>query len=487
MRPAHEVAAVRAAEAAMMRTVDAAVLMDRAAVGLARSCATLLAGVGGVYGARVALLVGSGNNGGDALVAGAALALRGAQVCALPVSDRVHERGARALIRAGGRVVRDDGEQDAVLGCADLVVDGVLGIGGRGGLRGRAAELAARANDSSALVVAVDLPSGVDADTGAAADESVWADLTVTFGTVKPGLLVTPAALQVGLLECVDIGLSPWLPDASVFELDADDVARLWPTPGPEDDKYSQGVVGIAAGSAQFPGAAVLAVAGATRARSGLVRYAGPVAAEVVRSAAQTVVVEGLPSSAGRVQAWVVGPGLGLDGDAGVRLDDTLAQPVPVVVDADGLTLLAERLAQDVDLLRRRAAATVLTPHAGELVRLAADLDPDGDRLAAARTLASRTGATVLLKGFTTVVADPEGRVLVNPTGTPWLAEGGTGDVLSGVIGALLASGLDAPVAAAAAAFVHGLAARIVADGASTTPQDIAKALPDAVRRLRAG
>ena len=486
MRPAHDVATVRAAEADLMEHVPDRVLMGRAAAGLARTCATALAGVGGVYGSRIAVLVGSGNNGGDALFAAAALARRGAQALALPVADHMHEPGRLALLAAGGRVVTEAIEQDEVVAGADLVVDGMLGIGGHGGLRGRAAELAEAASSSSALVVAADLPSGIEADTGAVPGVAVWADLTVTFGTLKPGLLVTPAVLHVGLLELVDIGLGPWLPEAAVHELDADDVVSLWPSPHPSDDKYSQGVVGIAAGSVRYPGAAVLSVAGATQARAGLVRYAGPVADEVVRVWPQVVVVDGLPTDAGQVQAWVVGPGIGVDAAAVRRLDDALAQPVPLVVDADGLTLLAARLADDPDLLRSRAAATVLTPHAGELARLAPDLDPEHDRLAAARTLASRTGATVLLKGFTTVVAEPEGSVVVNATGTPWLAEGGTGDVLAGVVGSLLAAGLDPLAAAATAAFVHGLAGRVASDGATTTPMAVAAALPQAMRTLRA-
>ena len=486
MRPAHDVLVVRKAEAQLMAQLPEGALMERAAVGLARTCATVLASVRGVYGARVAVLVGPGNNGGDALYAGALLARRGAHVVALSAAEQIHREGSRALVAAGGRVVSAPIDQDAVIGSADLVLDGMLGIGGRGGLRGRAAELAEAASVSAAVVVAVDLPSGIDADTGEVTGVAVWADVTVTFGTLKPGLLVTPAALHVGLLELVDIGLGPWLPEAAVHELDADDVVSLWPTPHPDDDKYSQGVVGVAAGSARFPGAAVLAVGGASRARAGLVRYAGSVAAKVVRAWPQAVVVDGMPSTAGQVQAWAVGPGIGLEADAVALLDDALAQSVPLVVDADGLTLLARRLSTDAGLLRDRGAATVLTPHAGELARLAPDLDGHRDRITAARELASRTGATVLLKGYTTVVADPEGATVVNPTGTPWLAEGGTGDVLTGVIGSLLAAGLDPLAAAAVGAFVHGIAGRIASDGAATTPMDVAAALPAALRALHA-
>jgi hydroxyethylthiazole kinase-like uncharacterized protein yjeF len=487
VRDAHEVAVVRAAEESLMAELPEGELMLRAAYGLATRCAEILAAAGGLYGARVVLLVGSGNNGGDALHAGAQLARRGAVVVAVLVGDRHHDGGARALVQAGGRLVVGDSPQAlADVAAADLVVDGILGIGGRGGLQGAAARLADTSTQSAAVVVAVDVPSGVDADSGRVEGSAVWADVTVTFGTVKPGLLVSPGALCVGVLEVVDIGLRPHLPVSSVQALEAADVAQLVRPPGPTDHKYSRGVAGVCAGSGRYAGAAVLAAAGALYAGSGLVRVSSPVAGDVVRALPSCLASDSLPSQSGRADAWGVGPGLGLDDEAQGRLADVLAVEAPIVVDADGLTLLAHAWAAGTGPdLARRGGPTVLTPHAGEARRLAPDLDVTGDPLGAARQLAVRTGATVVLKGYTTVVAEPDGRALVNPTGTAWLAAGGTGDVLTGMVTSYLAAGLAPLEAAGAATFLHGLAGRLAADEAPVTAPEVAAAVPDAVRTVR--
>ncbi|KUL38142.1 carbohydrate kinase, partial [Streptomyces sp. NRRL F-4489] len=428
MRTAYSVATVRAAERDLMARLPEGTLMRRAAAGLAAACAELL---GRVYGTRVVLLVGSGDNGGDALYAGARLARRGAGVRAVLLApDRAHPGGLAALRAAGGRV-----SSDALgdLARADLVVDGIVGIGGRGGLRPEAARLA-RAARRAPAVVAVDLPSGVDADTGEVAGEAVQADLTVTFGAYKPGLLIDPARERAGALRLVDIGLE--LPPAADAEaLQHADVAALLPRPAAESDKYRRGVVGVVAGSARYPGAAVLAVAGALRGGAGAVRYVGPAADAVLARFPETLVHAGPPGKAGRVQSWVIGPGLGEETGA---LEEVLAADVPVLVDADGLRLLTP------DQVRRRTAGTLLTPHAGEAAALLGRerAEVEAGRLAAVRELAARYGATVLLKGSTTLVADPgEGvPVRVNPTGTGWLATAGSGDVLSGLAGALLAA-----------------------------------------------
>ncbi|MEO8106970.1 MAG: NAD(P)H-hydrate epimerase, partial [Actinomycetes bacterium] len=282
MHAVHTVAEVRAAEGVVLaRTADGE-LMQRAASGLARTCAQLLSlHAGGIYGSRVVLLCGTGNNGGDALFAGARLAKRGAEVLVVPTGSRMHSAGGQAVQQAGGRVL-DVGEASRVIASADLVVDGIVGIGGAGPLRGDAAELAEQATVSDALVVAVDVPSGVDADTGAADDGAVWADATVTFGLMKAGLLLAPGSMHAGLLEVVDIGLTAEAGVPSITCLDANDLAGILPRPSPTDDKYSRGVTGIAAGSQKYPGAAVLAVSGALHTKAGLVRYVGDSAAEVV-------------------------------------------------------------------------------------------------------------------------------------------------------------------------------------------------------------
>jgi ADP-dependent NAD(P)H-hydrate dehydratase / NAD(P)H-hydrate epimerase len=555
MRYAHRVRKVRAAERALMAQLPPGVLMQRAAAGLASVSAGL---VRKIPGSRVVVLAGSGDNGGDALFAGARLASRGAAVLAVTAGSRVHEQGAAALRAAGGRMASaDDDAVPAAIGAADLILDGLLGIGGRGGLREPQASLAGLAARAPAVVVAVDLPSGVDADTGAVEGSAIQADVTVTFGTLKPGLLIDPGAGHAGVVELIDIGLGPYLDSPDASALQAPDVGALLPQPGGDSDKYRRGVAGIVAGSERFTGAAALAVGGAIRGGAGMVRLvsAAPAVA-VVRllwpEAVITVTGQDIPAgedvhAAGRVQAWVVGPGMGTDDQARDRLAAVLASDVPVLVDADGLTLLAAHKG-----LLSRDAPTLLTPHAGELGRLlgADPADVESRRLEHARKAAASLGATVLLKGSTTVIATPDGRsvatqagttqdgatqdgitqdeagqdevsqddlppVRVNSTGTSWLATAGTGDVLSGLAGSLLAQGLEVGEAAAAAAYLHGLAARLAAAGAGARPApavepstggwditnpedpragyaeapigaaDVVGALPDAIRSVR--
>jgi len=467
-------AEVRAAEEPVLAATPEGALMQRAATGLATVCARLL---GSVYGRRVVLLVGTGNNGGDALFAGTALARRGALVTAVLLdADRAHPAGLAALRTAGGRVT-SPGDATAVIDRADLVLDGMLGIGGRGGLRPGAAELARRTGESAALAGAVDVPSGIDADTGAVDGAAFPAMHTVTFGAVKPGLVVGEGRGYAGELHLLDIGLD--LPAATAFRLtDADVAARLTP-PSAGDDKYSQGVVGVVAGSATYPGAAVLCTGAALRTRPGLVRYAGT-AADGVRAAwPEAIVTDGRPADAGRVQSWVVGPGMGTDDDARDVLAEVLATDLPVVVDADALTMLA----REQDLVRGRTAPTLLTPHDREFERFGAEVG--ADRIGAARRLAADLGCAVLLKGEATVVADAGGTAFVNATGTPWLATAGTGDVLSGIAGSLLATGLSAVEAGAVAAHLHGRTGQLAAERGPLVAGDLVRRLPEAIGRVR--
>ncbi|MEU7899496.1 NAD(P)H-hydrate dehydratase [Nonomuraea sp. NPDC049152] len=477
MRTAYTADQIRAAELALMATLPEGTLMQRAATGLTSVCATLL---GRVYGSRVLLLVGSGDNGGDALYAGERLARRGARVEAILAGSKTHAEGLAAFREAGGRVV------DA-LGAPDLIVDGLVGIGASGALREPYASLVAEANAVDALMVAVDVPSGVDSSTGRVAGAAVDAHVTVTMGACKTGLLVDPGASRVGTLEVIDIGLGPYLPDPDAAALTAEDVDGLLPRPGAESDKYRRGVIGIAAGSDRYTGAAVLSVGGALRAGAGMVRYVGtaPPVQQVRTHWPEAVITElDRPSigDVGRVQAWVAGPGLGTGDWAHELLAEVLACDVPVLLDADALTIVS----RDRGLLRR-TAPVLITPHAGELARL---LGVPSDRVEAsrlehARRAAAELGVTVLLKGSTTVIAEEDRPVRVNQTGSSWLATGGTGDVLSGIGGALLAAGLTAYDAGACAAFLHGLAGRVAADGAPLTAADVAGAVPSAIRSLR--
>jgi hydroxyethylthiazole kinase-like uncharacterized protein yjeF len=457
MRSAHTVAQVRAAEEALMATLPEGALMARAAHGLAYAVVELL---GSPYAARVHLLVGSGANGGDALHAGAVLARRGAQVTAHLLSPaHTHAEGLAALLAAGGRVVEGPPARRP-----DVVVDGIVGIGGRGGLRPEAADAVAALGDVP--FVAVDVPSGVGVDTGTLDGPHVEAAVTVTFGTHKVAHLVDPAARACGTVHLVDIGLD--LPDADVTALQAADVARLVPVPAPTAHKYTRGVVGVRAGSAQYTGAAVLCVAGASCGLAGMVRYAG--AAEGLVRAAHPEVVVGR----GQVQAWVVGSGGGDDAERAVT--ESVADGVPVVVDADGLAAVGSPM--DVPAL--------LTPHAGELARM---LDVrreqvEADQLGHARRAAERFGAVVLLKGRHTLVAAPDGRVRVTTVGPPWLATAGAGDVLAGLCGALLAAGLDPFDAGSAGSWLHGAAAGLAGRGGPLTAPAVAAALPEACRLL---
>ena len=509
MRDAYQVAAVRAAEQALMELVPDGTLMGRAAAGLASVCAALLRA------ASRATCTAPGWWCWPA--AGTTAATRSTPAPCWPAAARPSPRSRPdpgftpaappRCAQAGGRVSDDTGDaagRRSIAG-ADLIVDGLLGIGGRGGLREPFAGLAAgaeHARQAGATVVAVDLPSGIDADTGAVEGPAVRADVTVTFGAIKPGLLIDPGAGHAGTVELVDIGLGPYLKDEPAAAApQRDDIRELLPRPGAESDKYRRGVLGLLAGSDRFTGAVLLSAGGAVHGGAGMVRVVtAPEAAVLVRQEWPETVVTVHPDerdwdllgSVGRVQAWVAGPGMGTDEVAAARLAAILRTDLPVLVDADGLTILS----QHKDLLPRRAP-TLITPHAGELARLLGT-DPasvEARRLEHARRAAGQLGVTVLLKGSTTVIASPDsGPVLVNPTGTPWLATAGSGDVLSGLTGALLAQGLAPAQAGLAGAYLHGLAGRLAAagspDGAGGPGQapigasDLVRALPAAFRSL---
>jgi hydroxyethylthiazole kinase-like uncharacterized protein yjeF len=302
-------------------------------------------------------------------------------------------------------------------------------------------------------------------------------------------------------VELVDIGLA--LNGPAAISPQRHDISELLPRPGPESDKYRRGVLGLLAGSDRFTGAALLSTGGAVHGGAGMVRVVtAQAAAALVRQVWPETVLTVHPDdldwdligSVGRVQAWVAGPGMGTGPDAVARLTAILGTDLPVLVDADGLTILSQ-----VKELLPRAAPTLITPHAGELSRL---LGTDGRsvearRLEHARRAADQLGVTVLLKGSTTIIvspadsADPGSQpVLVNPTGTPWLATAGSGDVLSGLAGALLAQGLEPAQAGLAAAYLHGLAARLAAapdpdsGEAPIGASDLVRALPAAFRSL---
>ena len=460
MRRAHLVEHVRRAERAVMATLPPGTLMQRAAHGLAAACVDFL---GGAYGRRIVVLAGSGDNGGDGLYAGALLARRGAQVEAVLVGDRTHPGGLDALCVAGGGIVE-------TVRPADVVLDAIVGIGGSPGLRPEARRHVDEVARQHIPIVAVDVPSGIDVDTGELDGPHVVADLTATFGTYKVGLLVGPAVSAAGAVQLVDIGLAERLSAPAVTALQAGDVLARLPTPGPEDHKYTRGVVGLAVGSEQYSGAALLAIAGANTGLAGMVRYVGPAElADLVRQSHPEVVV-----GDGRVQAWVVGSGGA--GNAEAALRRAMADGVPVVVDADALPHAPRPL----------PVPALLTPHAGELGGLLGVGRQEVERapLRHARAAAELFGAVVLLKGDRTIIASPDRGVRVNPTGASWLATAGAGDVLSGLCGALLAATGDPFDAGALGAWLHGSAATLAGQGGPVTATQVAAAVPAAVRQV---
>jgi hydroxyethylthiazole kinase-like uncharacterized protein yjeF len=490
MRTICSVATVRRAEGTA--GVPEPVLMQRAATALAGACVEVLRGRrGALRGARVVALVGSGNNGGDALWALAGLAARGVGATAVGDVHRMHAAGAAAARSAGVRILEwSDPAVPAALAGADLALDGIVGIGGTGGLREPAAGAVRALAAAGVPIVAVDVPSGVDSDTGEVVAEAVAAVATVCFGVLKPGLLVAPGRHHAGAVTVVDIGLRPedLEPVAEALVL-----ADLAPADPPADThKYRRGVVGVTAGSPPFPGAALLAVGGARLAGTGMVAFTPGTGATGVEDPVAAMVVARHPDvvldAARRVDARCLGPGLG----SGPAVTDlvlaALADPCPVVVDASALDVLVTPAGAAA--LADRAGAglvTVLTPHSGEFARLG--LDPAGGPLSAARRAAERTGAVLVRKGPGTVVAAPGGTTYVDTFGSAALATAGSGDVLSGLMAGMLAAGAragrltagDAALLAARAVGLHGLAGRLAAaGGAPVTATDVLAHLPAA-------
>jgi hydroxyethylthiazole kinase-like uncharacterized protein yjeF len=472
-----------------MATLDAAAtpdgdgeLMARAVSGLATVVA-LRADERDAH--RVVGLVGPGNNGADTLYALARLARDGRTTAAVHHAD-AHSHALATAAEAGVALLSAGSEEAAELvGAADLVLDGVLGIGGRAGLPDWARTWV-EAVDDDAYVLAVDLPSGQDPAGEVLDADGVFADETVTFSVAKPVHVLPPTEQAVGLLTVVDIGLEMGV-EPAVRRITADDVPALWPVPRAGDDKYSRGVLGIVAGGESYTGAPVLACTAAASAGAGMIRYVGTPTPEALVRAAVPEAVHG----PGRVQAWVVGPGLDTTARARgtkAQLDvarDALGSDLPVVVDAGGLDLLTGR----------RDAPTLLTPHAGEAARLLTRLgtrevgraEVEAHPLRMARHLAEATGATVLLKGATTVVTGAEGTAFSQSEAPAWLATAGAGDVLSGLLGTLVAAGLPLDVAAALGALVHGRAAERANPGGPVRALDVAHALGPTIASLLRG
>jgi hydroxyethylthiazole kinase-like uncharacterized protein yjeF len=470
---AYSVEQVRALEDAAIAEQGVDALMQRAAAAVAATGAELLrADRGSVYGARVLVLVGPGNNGGDALFAAARLARRGAAVTAVSCLGKPHPAGQAALLTFGGRMVGLADHLSSQRPAYDLAVDGILGIGGRPGLSGPVADIASWLAEQRFRVVAVDLPSGAAADTGAVPGIAIRATHTVTFGQAKPCHLLEPALSHCGRITVADIGLAEDPAITPVLTgLDLDGLAAAWPYPDAASDKYGRGVVGVDTGSDTYPGAAVMSVIGAVYGGAGMVRFQGAERpAKLIESRLPNVVF-----GPGRVQAYLFGSGWGDRPDGADVLARAAAEGLPAVVDADGLKYLPASTPSD----------WLLTPHAGELARL---LDQERswvteDPIRAVRAGVDKTGATVLLKGASQLVAGPEeDPIRVAVPGPAWTAQAGSGDVLGGACAALLAAGKSALDAGQLAASLQAVAA--AAQPGVVPPQQLAERMGRELGRL---
>ena len=499
-------------------TAEQARKVEEAAVAMGADLAALMRAAGLAVAAEitaavpegdVVVLAGRGNNGGDGWVAARELHASGRGVRVLSLAEPGSLEGiageaARGAIAAG--VAWCEGGEariDSDLADAAVVVDAMLGTGASGPLRAPLDAWAEAVNRCRAWVVAVDVPTGVDADTGTVAETAVRADCTVTFTALKRGLVLYPGAGFSGELVIADIGIDPALADvAGAPEVwSADEYARLLPRPRPDAHKNDRGRVLVIAGSATFPGAAVLAARGAQRAGAGYVTLAVPDSVVPVAQAhLLSIPVVGLPQGRGHAfssaaldkalqlardyDAVVLGPGLTLADGAVVTARGIVAKlTLPLVIDADGLNALVDAH----ELVEQRSAPTVLTPHPGELARLlgSSSRKVQSDRVAASAVLSARNTA-VVLKGAGTVISGAA-RQIVNVSGTPALATAGSGDVLAGIIGTYLAQGLSPLEAGALGAYVHGRAGEAAASALTpvcVTADDIPDYLPVAVAEL---
>ena len=447
MQPVLTVSEMNAVDARARATIPLDVLVGRAGLAVAVAAMDLL---GGSYGRRVVVIAGRGNNGADGRVAAGVLRRRGA---------RVH--------------VVEAGTVDEV-GPTDLVIDAAYGTGFRGEYRSPAVV-------PGTPVLAVDIPSGVRGDTGEISGAPCPATRTVTFVALKPGLVQGEGRQLAGEITVVDIGLDPGAARISV--MDDSDVAALLPVREHSGNKWSAAVL-VVAGSPGMTGAAALCARSSYRSGAGMVRLGVP-GGDLSDSPATEAVSVPLPGHdwatdalevAARCSAVVLGPGLGRDPSMARDVKRLVeASPVPVVADADALFALGR---VDEHPLGPARSTVVLTPHDGEYGYLTGDR-PGADRIDASCRLAASSGAVVLLKGPTTAVADPDGRVLIGTAGTSQLATAGTGDVLSGMIGAMISRGVPPAEAAALAAHVHGRAA-----ARGPTEGLMAGDLPDLVSRV---
>ena len=524
MRPAYTVATVRAAEKRLLEQQSHEdQLMKLAAAAVAEAASVMLEARPGA----VLILAGSGGNGGDGLYAGAVLASRGITVHAL-VPERCHEEALAAFRSAGGTVLPSAGTLPS--GSA-LLIDAIAGLGSARGLSGAALSLYRDTTAAGAAVLAVDMPTGVDADTGVCAADAVNADVTVTFGSPRLGHALTAECGQVVVSDLFLPGASsfaetlaeldepaafiahepsvptPYAWQSGELDLPGGRASRPWPvgctgpitdpTPGARSDKYSGGVVALAAGSGTYPGAGILCATAAVRATPSMVRFIGD---NSITSLLPELVCHPDVASAGQAQAWVVGPGRGTDAAAATELRKVLAQDLPTVLDADALTLLARNTSLRQQVTKH--PMTILTPHEGEFIRLyeatfGSAPDASAGWGTALHELAEELDSIILLKGRLTRVTAPGQPLYSFNAGHSFAATPGSGDVLSGILGAVMAQLFaSAPAASPAgviaevlhAGAIHAHAAAIAAETpegfAPCSASQIAAAIPRAIARL---
>lgn len=514
---------MRVVTAAEMATLDrraieefgipSGILMDRAGHQVAEVVLSMLHVRGS---RRVMILVGKGNNGGDGLVAARYLRRAGVEVSALLLEPNHLEGDAVAALKAATEAgipmvpvsaKPETPELAALFASADILVDAIFGTGFRGVVVGPAAMVVDAANLSGKPIVAVDIPSGLLADSGRSSEPHIRAKATVTFGLPKLGLLVYPGAEAVGKLYVADIGYPPGLLTESMPTtqlVGASMVQTLFPPRPPDSHKGHYGRVLIIAGSVGFSGAASLAALGALRVGAGLVTVGVPAPIyPIVASKVTEAMATPLPASDGAIAAGAleqvkalaaasdvvgIGPGLSRDFGALHVVTGLLGVDRPLVIDADGLNVLVGK----AHLLAQARKPVIITPHPAELSRLVAVpvATIQEDRLAAARTAAARLNCIVVLKGARTVVANPRGEAYLIPTGNPGMATGGMGDVLTGAIAGLIGQSVAPMEAAYAGAYLHGLAADLIAAARGLVgilASEVADHLPIAIQRVRAG
>ncbi|MBQ9097749.1 MAG: NAD(P)H-hydrate dehydratase [Clostridia bacterium] len=440
---------------------------------------------------EICVVCGKGNNGGDGYAAARILHGGGYDVCIYNVFDAPQTEDAKTNFDEAKSldipfVKRID---------ADVVIDAVLGIGINGAC---SLDIIDEINESGAYVLAVDVPTGVDADTGMAFGKAVRADATLAFGYVKTGLLQYPAKTLAGEIVLAPLDFAPT--DIKCFYPDEEDIADMIPDMAMDEHKGSMGRLCIIAGSKGMTGAATLSAMGALRAGAGLVSVVIPdnlnTIMEIKLTEAMTVsapCVDSLTFDAAKkaidsvaADAYVIGPGLGRGKDIYKIVEYVLKKDVPVVIDADGINAICG----NIDILKQFGKKAILTPHPGEAARLLGlDIEKvQSSRINLAKTFSKEYNTTMVLKGAGTVTAATGGNTYINPTGNPGMATGGSGDVLSGIIGAFAARGMSAEYAAAAGVYVHGLAGDIAArqiGQIGMIPTDMAKCVAEAIQRIK--